>query len=47
MTPAFLTGWHALDVAFSAAEQAWLAKVKQAWDPADLFRVAPFRLALR
>ena len=44
MTPAFLTGRHALDVAFSAADQAWLAKVKQAWDPEDLFRVAPFRV---
>jgi hypothetical protein len=45
MTPAFLTGRHALDVAFNAGDQAWLAKVKQAWDPADLFRVAPFSVA--
>ena len=44
MTPAFLTDGHALDVAFSAADQAWLSKVKRAWDPADLFRVAPFRV---
>ena len=44
MTPAFLTGRHALDVAFSADDQAWLSRVKQAWDPADLFRVAPFRV---
>jgi hypothetical protein len=44
MTPAFLTGRHALDVAFSADDQAWLSQVKQAWDPADLFRVAPFRV---
>jgi hypothetical protein len=44
MTPAFVTGRHALDVAFSADDQAWLSRVKQAWDPGDLFRVAPFRV---
>ncbi len=32
--PAFLTGGHALDVAFNADDQAWLSRVKQAWDPA-------------
>jgi FAD/FMN-containing dehydrogenase len=44
VTPAFLTGRHALDVAFGAADQRWLSKVKQEWDPEDLFRVAPLRV---
>jgi FAD/FMN-containing dehydrogenase len=45
VTPAFLTGRHELSVAFSAADQARLARLKKTWDPDDRFRVAPFRVA--
>jgi hypothetical protein len=45
VTPAFLTGRHAPAVAFTADDQAWLSEVKRAWDPDDLFRVAPFSVS--
>lgn len=47
VTPAFLTGRHEPGVAFSADDRARLARVKKAWDPDDLFRVASLRPAPR